>query len=160
MQDRQHRIERRSVTTPLLASLVILASLLALGQAHAAEAPKAAKPAKPNILVIWGDDIGYWNLSAYKYGMMGYETPNIDRIAKECALFTDAYAQQSSTAGRAAFITGQDPIRTGRLEVGLPDAKQVLFKEDPTIAELLKPHGYVTAQTGKNHLADRIRGDV
>ena len=110
---------------------------------------------KPNILVIWGDDIGFWNLSAYNNGMMGYETPNIDRIAKEGALFTDAYAEQSCTAGRAAFITGQHPIRTGLLKVGLPGAAQGLFKEDPTIAELLKPYGYATAQIGKNHLGDR-----
>jgi arylsulfatase len=110
---------------------------------------------KPNILVIWGDDIGYWNLSAYNHGMMGYKTPNIDRLAKEGALFTDCYAQQSCTAGRSAFITGQSPIRTGLLKVGMPGAKQGLFKEDPTIAELLKPHGYATAQIGKNHLGDR-----
>ena len=110
---------------------------------------------KPNILVIWGDDVGYWNLSAYNQGMMGYQTPNIDRIAKEGALFTDTYAQQSCTAGRSAFITGQHPIRTGLLKVGLPGAKQGLFAEDPTLAELLKPHGYATAQIGKNHLGDR-----
>jgi arylsulfatase A-like enzyme len=110
---------------------------------------------KPNILVIWGDDIGYWNLSAINRGMMGYETPNIDRIANEGAVFTDTYAEQSCTAGRSAFITGQHPIRTGLLKVGLPGAKQGLFKEDPTIAELLKPHGYATAQIGKNHLGDR-----
>ena len=114
-----------------------------------------AQSGKPNILVIWGDDVGYSNLSAYNQGMMGYKTPNIDRIAKEGALFTDAYAQQSCTAGRSAFITGQSPIRTGLLKVGLPGAKQGLFKEDPTIAELLKPHGYATAQIGKNHLGDR-----
>jgi len=114
-----------------------------------------AESGKPNILVIWGDDIGYWNLSAYNQGMMGYRTPNIDRIAKEGALFTDTYAQQSCTAGRSAFITGQSPIRTGLLKVGMPGAKQGLFKEDPTIAGLLKPHGYATAQIGKNHLGDR-----
>ncbi len=114
-----------------------------------------AQPNKPNILVIWGDDIGYWNLSAYNQGMMGYRTPNIDSIAREGALFTDAYAQQSCTAGRSAFVTGQSPFRTGLLKVGLPGAKQGLFKEDPTIAELLKPHGYATAQIGKNHLGDR-----
>ena len=110
---------------------------------------------KPNIVVIFGDDIGYWNISAYNQGMMGYQTPNIDRIANEGALFTDTYAQQSCTAGRAVFITGQNAIRTGLLKVGLPGAKQGIFKEDPTIAELLKPHGYATAQVGKNHLGDR-----
>jgi arylsulfatase A-like enzyme len=110
---------------------------------------------KPNILVIMTDDVGVWNISAYHRGMMGGSTPNIDRIAKEGALFTDYYAQQSCTAGRAAFITGQHPFRTGLLAVGLPGALLGLQKEDPTIAELLKPLGYATAQIGKNHLGDR-----
>ena len=111
--------------------------------------------AKPNILVIMGDDVGYWNISAYNRGMMGYRTPNIDRIAEEGGLFTDYYAQQSCTAGRAAFITGQSPMRTGLLKVGLPGAPEGLQPEDPTIAELLKPMGYMTGQFGKNHLGDR-----
>ncbi|MGC2526212.1 MAG: arylsulfatase [Candidatus Acidiferrum sp.] len=110
---------------------------------------------KPNILIIWGDDIGWFNVSAYNHGIMGYRTPNIDRIAKEGALFTDWYGQQSCTAGRAAFITGQSPIRTGLTKVGLPGAKLGLQPEDPTIAELLKPLGYVCGQFGKNHLGDR-----
>jgi arylsulfatase A-like enzyme len=110
---------------------------------------------KPNILVMFGDDIGLWNVSAYNRGMMGYRTPNIDRIAKEGAIFTDVYAQQSCTAGRAAFITGQSPIRTGLLKVGLPGAPEGLHAEDPTIANLLKAHGYATGQFGKNHLGDR-----
>jgi len=110
---------------------------------------------KPNILIIWGDDIGWFNISAYNNGIMGYRTPNIDRIAKEGALFTDWYGQQSCTAGRAAFITGQSPIRTGLTKVGLPGAKLGLQAEDPTIAELLKPLGYATGQFGKNHLGDR-----
>ncbi|MGJ0509036.1 MAG: arylsulfatase [Methylocystis sp.] len=110
---------------------------------------------KPNILVIWGDDIGQFNVSAYNRGMMGYRTPNIDKIAQEGALFTDWYGQQSCTAGRAAFITGQSPIRTGLTKVGLPGAPEGMKKEDPTIAELLKPLGYVTGQFGKNHLGDR-----
>src|SRR3990170_327584 len=110
---------------------------------------------KPNILVIWGDDIGQFNVSAYNQGVMGYKTPNIDRIAKEGALFTDWYGQQSCTAGRAAFITGQSPIRTGLTKVGLPGAPEGMKKEDPTIATLLKAHGYVTGQFGKNHLGDR-----
>ncbi len=114
-----------------------------------------AQTKKPNILIIWGDDIGYWNISAYNQGMMGYKTPNIDRIAHEGALFTDWYGQQSCTAGRAAFITGQSPIRTGLTKVGLPSAPEGLQKEDPTIAEVLKPLGYVTGQFGKNHLGDR-----
>ena len=104
--------------------------------------------------MIWGDDIGYWNVSAYNQGMMGYKTPNIDRIAKEGMLFTDAYGEQSCTAGRAAFVTGQSGFRTGLLKVGLPGAKEGLKSEDPTIAELLKPHGYMTGQFGKNHLGD------
>ncbi|HET6541095.1 MAG TPA: arylsulfatase [Chryseolinea sp.] len=114
-----------------------------------------AQAKKPNILVIFGDDIGYWNVSAYNHGMMGYRTPNIDRIAKEGALFTDHYAQQSCTAGRAAFITGQSCFRTGLLKVGLPGAKEGLSEKDPTLADLLKPHGYATGQFGKNHLGDR-----
>jgi arylsulfatase A-like enzyme len=110
---------------------------------------------KPNILIIWGDDIGWYNLSAYNLGVMGYQTPNIDRVGREGALFTDWYGQQSCTAGRAAFITGQSPIRTGLTKVGLPGAPLGLSAEDPTIAEFLKPHGYATGQFGKNHLGDR-----
>lgn len=110
---------------------------------------------KPNILVIWGDDIGQFNVSAYNLGMMGYKTPNIDSIAKQGALFTDWYGQQSCTAGRAAFITGQSPIRTGLTKVGLPGAPEGMKKEDPTIATLLKARGYITGQFGKNHLGDR-----
>ncbi|HWC77608.1 MAG TPA: arylsulfatase [Blastocatellia bacterium] len=113
-------------------------------------------PAKqPNILIIWGDDIGWFNISANNNGIMGYRTPNIDRVAREGALFTDWYGQQSCTAGRAAFITGQSPIRTGLTKVGLPGANLGLQPEDPTIAEVLKPLGYVTGQFGKNHLGDR-----
>ena len=114
-----------------------------------------AKTGKPNILIIWGDDIGWFNISAYNHGLMGYRTPNIDRIAKEGAMYTDWYGQQSCTAGRAAFITGQSPIRTGLTKVGLPGATLGLQAEDPTIAELLKPLGYATGQFGKNHLGDR-----
>ncbi len=109
---------------------------------------------KPNILILWGDDIGWFNISAYNNGMMGYKTPNIDRIAKEGAMFTDAYGQQSCTAGRAAFITGQNPYRTGLTKVGLPGAPEGLSDKDPTLAELLKPHGYRCGQFGKNHLGD------
>ncbi len=109
---------------------------------------------QPNILIIWGDDIGAFNISAYNRGMMGYKTPNIDRIANDGILFTDSYGDQSCTAGRAGFITGQHPIRTGLTKVGLPGAKEGLQKEDVTIAQLLKPHGYATGQFGKNHLGD------
>ena len=119
-----------------------------------ATAAANAAGTKPNILIIWGDDIGYWNLSAYNQGMMGYKTPNIDRIAKQGALFTDFYGQQSFTAGRAALITGQSPFRTGLLKVGLPGGKEGLQAKDVTLAELLKPHGYITGQFGKNHLGD------
>src|SRR5471032_1928755 len=114
-----------------------------------------AKSNKPNILIIWGDDIGYWNISHYSRGMMGYRTPNIDRVATEGVTFTDYYAQQSCTAGRACFITGQNPIRTGLTKVGMPGATVGLQKEDPTIAEFLKPLGYACGQFGKNHLGDR-----
>jgi arylsulfatase len=131
-----------------------LASLVALSLAPLPAAAQAGGK-KPNILVMFGDDIGYWNVSAYNRGMMGYRTPNIDRIAREGAIFTDAYAQQSCTAGRAAFITGQSPIRTGLLKVGLPGAPEGLSDKDPTIADLLKAHGYATGQFGKNHLGDR-----
>jgi arylsulfatase A-like enzyme len=113
------------------------------------------KPKQPNVLVIMGDDIGWFNISAYNHGIMGYKTPNIDRLAKEGAMFTDWYGQQSCTAGRAAFITGQSPIRTGLTKVGLPGADLGLQPEDPTIADLLKPLGYATGQFGKNHLGDR-----
>src|ERR1700741_3142360 len=110
---------------------------------------------KPNILFIMGDDIGWANISAYNLGIMGYRTPNIDRIAREGALFTDWYGQQSCTAGRAAFITGQSPIRTGLTKVGLPGSDIGLRPEDPAAAELFKPLGYATGQFGKNHLGDR-----
>ena len=126
---------------------LIAALFLPLSAAFAAD--------KPNILIIWGDDIGQFNVSAYNMGMMGYKTPNIDRIAREGALFTDWYGQQSCTAGRAAFITGQSPMRTGLTKVGLPGAPEGMKREDPTIAGLLKPLGYMTGQFGKNHLGDR-----
>jgi arylsulfatase A-like enzyme len=126
---------------------LVIATLLGAAPASAQE--------QPNILVIWGDDIGGFNVSAYNMGMMGYRTPNIDSIAKEGALFTDWYGQQSCTAGRAAFITGQSPIRTGLTKVGLPGAPEGMKKEDPTIATLLKARGYMTGQFGKNHLGDR-----
>ncbi|MCC6675464.1 MAG: arylsulfatase [Thermomicrobiales bacterium] len=110
---------------------------------------------KPNILILWGDDIGWWNISYNSHGQMGYQTPNIDRIAREGLAFTDYYGQQSCTAGRAAFITGQNPLRTGLTKVGMPGAEIGLQAEDPTIAELLKAQGYTCGQFGKNHLGDR-----
>lgn len=113
-----------------------------------------AQDKKPNIVVIFGDDIGMWNVSAYTHGMMGW-TPNIDRIAKEGILFTDHYGQPSCTAGRAAFIMGQMPIRTGMTTIGIPGSARGIQKEDPTLAEVMKSQGYATAQFGKNHLGDR-----
>ncbi|HEX4611859.1 MAG TPA: sulfatase-like hydrolase/transferase, partial [Urbifossiella sp.] len=118
-----------------------------------AQQPKDAK--KPNILVIMGDDVGWFNPSCYNRGMLGFTTPNIDRIAAEGALFTTYYGQQSCTAGRAAFITGQCPFRTGLTKVGLPGSSIGLQPQDPTIAELLQPLGYATGQFGKNHLGDK-----
>ncbi len=114
-----------------------------------------ATKAQPNILILWGDDIGWWNISYNNRGQMGYRTPNIDRVAEEGLAFSDYYGQQSCTAGRSAFITGQNPIRTGLTKVGMPGADTGLSPEDPTIAELLKPLGYVTGQFGKNHLGDK-----
>jgi arylsulfatase A-like enzyme len=132
-----------------------LGLLTSLAAVVAVSMPAAAQQPKPNILIIWGDDIGQFNVSAFNHGMMGYKTPNIDSIAQQGAMFTDWYGQQSCTAGRAAFITGQSPIRTGLTKVGLPGAPEGLKKEDPTLAELLKPLGYATGQFGKNHLGDR-----
>ncbi len=109
---------------------------------------------QPNILILWGDDVGWWNISYNSRGQMGYRTPNIDRVGNEGVAFTDYYGQQSCTAGRAAFITGQNPIRTGLTKVGMPGAPNGLQPEDPNIAELLKPLGYATGQFGKNHLGD------
>jgi arylsulfatase len=132
-----------------------------MAKSRSAKQPKASGSSekgaqkKPNILVIWGDDIGITNLSCYSHGLMGYKTPNIDRLATEGMMFTDSYAEQSCTAGRASFITGQSVYRTGLSKVGVPAAPQGMRAEDPTIAELLKPHGYVTGQFGKNHLGDR-----
>jgi len=136
----------------LIRSILALC-LLALALPAQAQSPVAKK--KPNVLIIWGDDIGGFNISAYNQGMMGYRTPNIDSIAKGGALFTDWYGQQSCTAGRAAFVTGQSPIRTGLTKVGLPGTPEGMRKEDPTVATLLRAQGYRTGQFGKNHLGDR-----
>ena len=130
--------------------LMILAGLLVA----LAAAPASAQDSRPNIVVIWGDDIGVWNVGAYTHGMMG-RTPNIDSIAREGVLFTDHYGQPSCTAGRAAFLTGQMPVRTGMTTIGIPGSTLGLQKEDPTLAEVLKSQGYATAQFGKNHLGDR-----
>jgi len=135
-----------AVTTGLAG--VLLAGMLAWTTAQ-------AQTDKPNILVVWGDDVGQSNISAYTHGLVGYQTPNIDRIAKEGMTFTDYYGEQSCTAGRSSFITGQSVFRTGLSKVGLPGAKEGISEEDPTIATLLKARGYATGQFGKNHLGDR-----
>jgi arylsulfatase len=127
---------------------LVVVAMLGAGVAH-------AQTSKPNIVVIMGDDIGWFNTSVYNHGLMGYQTPNIDRIAHEGMMFTDAYGQQSCTAGRAAFLMGQSPKRTGLLKIGMPGDPFGINKADPTIAELLKSVGYATGQFGKNHLGDR-----
>jgi arylsulfatase A-like enzyme len=157
--DRSQGMTRRRM---LLAggSVLVTGGVLTSAQAGTTVSPMttqiaAAASDKPNIVIIWGDDIGITNLSAYSFGMMGYGTPNIDRIAREGVMFTDYYGEQSCTAGRASFITGQSGLRTGLTKVGLPGADLGLQKGDPTIAELLKPLGYGTGQFGKNHLGDK-----
>lgn len=155
-------MKKQFATLLVSSGLLLFSGTTAKAQAGKKPVPKApasttaaAPKGKPNILIIWGDDIGQFNVGAYNMGMMGYKTPNIDRIGKEGAVFTDWYGQQSCTAGRAAFITGQSPIRTGLTKVGLPGAPEGMTKEDPTIADLLKAQGYATGQFGKNHLGDR-----
>src|SRR5262249_21412896 len=145
-----------SAPQPACCDVLDRGGLVALAAHNEAVQAKAAQTGKkPNILIIWGDDIGWFNLSCYNSGLMGYQTPNIDRIAREGARFTDWYGQQSCTAGRAAFLMGQSPIRTGLTKVGLPGSTLGIQPQDPTIAELLKPLGYVCGQFGKNHLGDR-----
>jgi arylsulfatase A-like enzyme len=138
-----------------LMRLVVGALLAAVGTIWAGSATQAQQQQRPNIVVLWGDDIGVANVSAYSFGVMGYKTPNIDRVAHEGLMFTDYYAEQSCTAGRASFITGQAGLRTGLTKVGLPGAALGLRAEDITIAEALRPLGYATGQFGKNHLGDR-----
>lgn len=135
--------------------MVPLSRFLCAGLLLLACAIPARAAEKPNILVIWGDDIGQSNISAYTFGVMGYRTPNIDRIAREGMMFTDYYGEQSCTAGRSTFITGQSSFRTGLSKVGMPAAELGLQPEDPTIAQVLKSQGYSTGQFGKNHLGDR-----
>ena len=128
---------------------------VAQAQPQARPSATGAGGSKPNIVVIWGDDIGQSNISAYTHGLMGYQTPNIDRMAAEGMMFTDSYADQSCTAGRSSFTTGQAVFRTGMSKVGMPGAKQGISAEDPSIATLVKQQGYATGQFGKNHLGDR-----
>jgi arylsulfatase len=152
MSDHDHpelpKLNRRAL---LLGTTAITAA----GLIRSVEAQTQATAGRPNILLIMADDVGWFNTSAYNNGIMGYRTPNIDRIAREGALFTDYYAEQSCTAGRSAFTTGQSPFRTGLTKVGLPGSDLGLQPQDPTLAEILKPLGYVTGQFGKNHLGDR-----
>jgi arylsulfatase len=152
-------LSRRNIllgSSALMAATTITSGALAQAQKAApAPAPTAPSGRKPNILVIMGDDIGQTNVSAYSFGVMGYRTPNIDRLAREGMMFTDYYAEQSCTAGRSSFITGQATLRTGLSKVGLPGADLGLRAEDMTIAEALKPLGYATGQFGKNHLGDK-----
>src|SRR5262249_51219133 len=142
--------------TPCCSDELSKTNLIALASAKPGSAASAAQGTggKPNILVIWGDDIGVHNISAYNHGIMGYRTPNIDRLAREGAMFTDFYSQQSCTAGRASFILGQHPFRTGLLTIGMPGSPHGIPDWTPTIADLLKPQGYATGQFGKNHLGD------
>jgi arylsulfatase len=152
-----NRASIRTIAVVAMASSLgyVAASAERAGTAVAVAAASAQESKKPNILVIFGDDIGQTNISAYSMGLMGYRTPNIDRIAREGMILTDYYAEQSCTAGRSSFLTGQCTFRTGLSKVGVPAAPVGLRKEDPTIAELLKPQGYATGQFGKNHLGDR-----
>src|SRR5262249_59186831 len=152
----QTAMSRRNIllagTAMAAASAVGSGAVISTAQAQQNQAAPSGR--RPNILVIFGDDIGYWNVSTYNNGLMGW-TPNIDRIGKEGIIFTDHYGQPSCTAGRAAFLMGQLPVRTGMTTVGIPGSTRGIQKGDPTLAELLKPLGYATAQFGKNHLGDR-----
>jgi arylsulfatase A-like enzyme len=159
--DRTKAKERALDRRKLLLGGTTFAAASAIGSGNAIQVARAQQPTaptagrRPNILVIMGDDIGQTNVSAYSFGVMGYRTPNIDRIAREGMMFTDYYAEQSCTAGRSSFITGQATLRTGLSKVGLPGADLGLRAEDITIAEALKPLGYATGQFGKNHLGDK-----
>jgi arylsulfatase A-like enzyme len=155
---KNNALNRRNIllggTTLAAASAIVANNPVQVAQAQAQTAAPASGK-KPNILVIFGDDIGQSNISAYTFGLMGYRTPNIDRIAREGMMFTDYYADQSCTAGRSSFITGQATLRTGLSKVGIPGATVGLQTRDATLAEMLKPLGYATGQFGKNHLGDR-----
>src|SRR5215475_9656383 len=154
----ERAVNRRSILLggTTLAAASVLSAGAPVRMAQAQQPVPAQPPGRlPNVLAILADDIGWFNIGAYNHNKIKRNKPNIDRIAREGVLLTDAYAQASCTAGRAAFITGQIPMRTGLTAVGLPGAPQGLFFEDPTLADLLKPLGYMTAQIGKNHLGDR-----
>src|SRR5262245_6096359 len=157
MDGHRNNTENRHFTylRRLLVILVAAAAVWSAATMETAQAQQQPAGQRPNILVIWGDDVGLANVSAYSFGVMGIKTPNIDRIAREGLMFSDYYAEQSCTAGRASFITGQAGLRTGMTKVGLPGAALGLQAQDITIAEALKPLGYTTGQFGKNHLGDR-----
>jgi arylsulfatase A-like enzyme len=151
-------LSRRNIllgTSTLVAAATLTSAALAQADKAAPAASTTASGKKPNILIIWGDDIGVANISAYSNGLMGYETPNIDRIAREGIKFQHYYGEQSCTAGRAAFLTGQHGIRSGMTKVGFPGAPMGMSQLDPSIGGLLKNLGYATGQFGKNHLGDR-----
>jgi arylsulfatase len=155
-ESRNTQMNRRLMLLAGSSALATTALMTTAARAQgAAQTQPTAGSGKPNIVVIWGDDVGISNLSCYSMGVMGYRTPNIDRIAREGMLFTDYYGEQSCTAGRSAFITGQSVFRTGLSKVGVPGATVGLNAADPTIAGMLKPLGYATGQFGKNHLGDR-----
>ena len=147
-------IRKKAAAWAAVGGVLTAATIMSTAPALTKSAEAAQADKKPNILVIWGDDIGMWNVGAYTHGMMG-RTPNIDSLAKQGAIFTDHYGQASCTAGRAAFMTGMIPLRSGMTTIGIPGSKLGIQKEDPLLAEVLKSQGYVTAQFGKNHLGDR-----
>ena len=155
IKDKNLGDEEESMRSAVIGAAALLSATFFVQAGPASAQDTETKTDKPNIVVIWGDDIGFWNVGAYSRGMMGYQTPNIDRIANEGALFTDMYAQQSCTAGRASFILGQSPFRTGLLTIGVPGSPQGITKDQPTIAKSLKPLGYTSGQFGKNHLGDQ-----
>jgi arylsulfatase len=155
MDKDRSKIRRKAVAWAAVGSVLTAATIVGAAPILTKTAEAAQPTQKPNIVVIWGDDIGVHNISAYSHGIMGYKTPNIDRLAQEGAMFTDAYAQQSCTAGRASFVLGQHPFRTGLLTIGMPGSPHGIPDWSPTIGDLLKEQGYTTGQFGKNHLGDQ-----
>ncbi|MRR59466.1 MAG: arylsulfatase, partial [Deltaproteobacteria bacterium] len=155
MDKDRSRIRRKAVAWAAVGGVLTAATIVGAAPVLTRTAEAAQPAKKPNIVVIWGDDVGVHNISAYNHGIMGYKTPNIDRLARQGAMFTDAYAQQSCTAGRASFVLGQHPFRTGLLTIGMPGSPHGIPDWSPTIGDLLKEQGYTTGQFGKNHLGDQ-----
>jgi len=155
MDKDRSKIRRKAIAWAAVGSVLTAATIVGAAPILTKTAEAAQPTKKPNIVVIWGDDIGVHNISAYNHGIMGYKTPNIDRLAQQGAMFTDAYAQQSCTAGRASFVLGQHPFRTGLLTIGMPGSPHGIPDWSPTIGDLLKGQGYTTGQFGKNHLGDQ-----